>query len=94
MSKKVAFSVDDRTASPSSDHTPYGSTHDVEKGVEPSNGLVSRLHRRRGGSSLISKIPTEAESLTVLVGGVKFLNEPISAFVRLGEVRMTSVQWT
>ena len=36
--------------------------------------------------SLMEKIPDEAESLTVLVGGVKFLKEPVLAFVRLAQV--------
>ena len=35
----------------------------------------------------MDKIPEGAESLTVLVGGVKFLSEPIVAFVRLAQVR-------
>ena len=35
----------------------------------------------------MDKIPENAESLTVLVGGVKFLKEPIVAFVRLEQVR-------
>ena len=34
----------------------------------------------------MDKIPEDAESLTVLVGGVKFLNEPVVAFVRLAQV--------
>lgn len=34
----------------------------------------------------MDKIPEGAESLTVLVGGVKFLNDPIVAFVRLAQV--------
>ena len=33
----------------------------------------------------MSKIPDEAESLTVLVGGVNFLEEPVVAFVRLAQ---------
>ena len=33
----------------------------------------------------MNKIPDEAESLTVLVGGVKFLDEPVVAFVRLAQ---------
>ena len=84
MTKKVSFSVE-RTVSPS--HSNYDST-DVEKGVESGNGVMSRLHRRRRGSSLISKIPTEAESLTVLVGGVNFLKQTITVFVRLEEVSL------
>ena len=36
---------------------------------------------------VMDKIPEGAESLTVLVGGVKFLSEPIVAFVRLAQVR-------
>lgn len=46
----------------------------------------ARLNKHRRGSSVISKIPDEAESLTVLVGGVNFLKQPITAFVRLSEV--------
>jgi hypothetical protein len=34
---------------------------------------------------VMDKIPEGAESLTVLVGGVKFLSEPIVAFVRLAQ---------
>ena len=34
----------------------------------------------------MDKIPQDAESLTVLVGGVKFLSEPIVTFVRLAQV--------
>ena len=37
---------------------------------------------------LMEKIPEEAESLTVLVGGVKFLEQPVVAFVRLAQVRV------
>jgi hypothetical protein len=33
----------------------------------------------------MDKIPDEAESLTVLVGGVKFLEKPVVAFVRLAQ---------
>ncbi len=33
----------------------------------------------------MEKIPEEAESLTVLVGGVQFLKEPLVAFVRLAQ---------
>ena len=36
----------------------------------------------------MDKIPDEAESLTILVGGVKFLKEPVTAFVRLEQVNM------
>ena len=36
----------------------------------------------------MEKIPEEAESLTVLVGGVKFLEKPVVAFVRLAQVRI------
>ena len=39
----------------------------------------------------MDKIPEGAESLTVLVGGVKFLSEPIVAFVRLAQVRGVSL---
>ncbi len=83
MSKKVSFAVE-QTVSTSPTH--HADSADVEKGVESGNDVTSRLHRRRRGSSLISKIPTEAESLTVLVGGVNFLQRTITAFVRLGEV--------
>ncbi len=38
--------------------------------------------------SLMDKIPEEAESLTVLVGGVQFLQKPIVAFVRLDQVSL------
>ena len=39
----------------------------------------------------MDKIPEGAESLTVLVGGVKFLNQPIVAFVRLAQVKIPSL---
>ena len=54
-----------------------------EKPVAPSHGLRSLL--RRG--SIIDVIPEEAESITVMVGGVKFLENPVTAFVRLKQVR-------
>ena len=38
----------------------------------------------------MDKIPEGAESLTVLVGGVKFLSEPVVAFVRLAQVGVAS----
>lgn len=59
------------------------------KEVECVDGIQSpsRLNKRRRGSSVISKIPDEAESLTVLVGGVDFLKQPITAFVRLETVK-------
>ena len=38
-------------------------------------------------SSVREKLNPEAESLTVLVGGVNFLEQHITAFVRLGQVR-------
>jgi hypothetical protein len=50
------------------------------------NGSRSLKHHHHHTSSVIDKIPDEAESLTVLVGGVKFLEHPITAFVRLEEV--------
>ena len=34
---------------------------------------------------LLQKIPEGAESITVLVGGVNFLKEPVVVFVRLAE---------
>ena len=34
----------------------------------------------------MDKIPEDAESLTVLVGGVKFLKQPVAVFVRLAQV--------
>ena len=54
-----------------------------EKPVAPSHGLRSLL--RRG--SIIDVIPEEAESITVMVGGVKVLENPVTAFVRLKQVR-------
>ena len=35
---------------------------------------------------IMDQIPDEAESLTVMVGGVKFLEKPVTAFVRLEQV--------
>lgn len=37
----------------------------------------------RSMQDLLHKIPDDAESLTVLVGGVSFLQEPLVVFVRL-----------
>lgn len=92
--KKVSFSQD-HTSLLTEDSSGYltGSTHgdhahayDVMKEAESDmEAPPPWLHKRHRGSTLISKIPDEAESLTVLVGGVKFLDEPITAFVRLGE---------
>ena len=45
-------------------------------------------HPSRRVLQLMEKIPEEAESLTVLVGGVKFLEQPVVAFVRLAQVRV------
>ncbi len=53
----------------------------------PQPGSESSLKRNKSVLSLMSKIPEEAESLTVLVGGVQFLQQPIVAFVRLDQVR-------
>ena len=39
----------------------------------------------------MDKIPENAESLTVLVGGVKFLTNPVVAFVRLAQVHVYTV---
>ena len=47
------------------------------------------MARSKSMLSLMEKIPDEAESLTVLVGGVKFLDEPIMAFIRLAQVICT-----
>ena len=44
-------------------------------------------HPSKSVLQLMEKIPEEAESLTVLVGGVKFLEQPVVAFVRLAQVR-------
>lgn len=43
------------------------------------------LKTKTSAPSLMYKIPDEAESLTVLVGGVKFLEKPVVAFVRLAQ---------
>lgn len=45
----------------------------------------------RRHSKIMDLIPDEAESLTVLVGGVKFLEQPITAFVRLEQVSIMVV---
>ena len=47
--------------------------------------LDKNMHKKLSGSmqDLLKRIPDEAESLTVLVGGVNFLQEPVVAFVRL-----------
>ena len=50
--------------------------------VPPASGI---LKQKTSVLSLMDKIPDEAESLTVLVGGVKFLEEPVVAFVRLAQ---------
>lgn len=49
--------------------------------------MVSPIHKRRA-SHVMDKIPEEAESLTVMVGGVNFLEQPITAFIRLKEVKI------
>ena len=54
---------------------------------------LERRHSQQGHPSkrvlqLMEKIPEEAESLTVMVGGVKFLEKPVVAFVRLAQVRV------
>lgn len=54
--------------------------------AEATGPASSRLHKRRRGSTALSKVPEEAELLTVLVGGVNFLEQPVTAFVRLDEV--------
>ena len=56
--------------------------------MEPgrSHPSVGSMTSNKSVLSLMEKIPDEAESLTVLVGGVKFLNEPIVAFIRLAQV--------
>ena len=46
------------------------------------------LERNASTPSLMHKIPDEAESLTVLVGGVKFLEKPVVAFVRLAQSQL------
>ena len=43
------------------------------------------MKRKASVPSLMSRIPDEAESLTVMVGGVSFLEEPVVAFVRLAQ---------
>ena len=47
--------------------------------------MSGKLKRKISVPSLMNKIPDEAESLTVLVGGVKFLEKPVVAFVRLAQ---------
>ncbi len=62
-----------------------GDRHE-EKTVSPatsSHGIRSLLRK----SSIIDVIPKEAESLTVMVGAIKFLEKPITVFVRLRQVR-------
>ena len=51
---------------------------------------LDRRHKNFSKSvlQLMEKIPEEAESLTVMVGGVKFLQKPVVAFVRLAQVKM------
>jgi len=60
--------------------------HEAKDGEEKpvSSSSMRSLLRK---SSIIDVIPEEAESLTVLVGGVKFLERPLTAFVRLEQVR-------
>ena len=57
--------------------------------LEPTPPL-ERRHKNFSKSvlQLMEKIPEEAESLTVMVGGVKFLQKPVVAFVRLAQVRL------
>ena len=45
----------------------------------------SHLKLSSSVQDLLQKIPEGAESITVLVGGVKFLKEPIVVFVRLAQ---------
>lgn len=54
---------------------------------EPPAPGSDSLKRKPSAPSLMDKIPDEAESLTVLVGGVKFLEKPVVAFVRLAQSR-------
>jgi len=51
---------------------------------------LDRRHKNFSKSvlQLMEKIPEEAESLTVMVGGVNFLQKPVVAFVRLAQVKM------
>jgi len=55
--------------------------------LDPSPPL-DRRHKNFSKSvlQLMEKIPEEAESLTVMVGGVNFLQKPVVAFVRLAQV--------
>ena len=46
------------------------------------------MKRNKSVLQLMEKIPDEAESLTVLVGGVQFLKEHVVAFVRLEQVQV------
>lgn len=60
---------------------------EVIEDESPKHELPSILRRR---SSIMDLIAAEAESLTVLVGGgIKFLDQPVTAFVRLEQVRVT-----
>ncbi len=58
----------------------------IEEGDKEAESPVTTPIQKRHTSSVMNKIPDEAESLTVLVGGVKFLEKPITVFVRLGQV--------
>ena len=55
--------------------------------MEQEHLSLQRKHKR-----IMDMIPEEAESLTVLVGGVKFLEQSVTAFVRLKQVRIIAME--